>query len=192
VLKIRLQRYGRKNRPNYRVVVAEHSAPIQGKYIDLIGRFDPLIEKHGFVVDVDKIKEWIKKGAKPTNTVARLLKGQGVDGMDVYITEMKDRKVKNPKEVAEAPVVEALATEKVEESKVDVSQDKTNDSSPKGSLSDSEAKKSEDGTEENKSTDESEESSKEEEKKEESPVKEEVKEGIKEEVKEEEAKEESA
>ena len=111
MLKIRLQRSGRKKRPNYRIVVAEHSAPIQGRYVDMLGTFDPLIDKHGLVVDTDKIEEWIKKGAKPTNTVARLLKGQGVKGMEAYIIEMKDRKVKNPKEVPEKPAAEAPAAE---------------------------------------------------------------------------------
>ena len=107
MLKIRLQRSGRKNRPNYRVVVAEHTAPIQGRYIELLGSFDPLVEKHGFQADVAKIEEWIKKGAKPTNTVARLLKGQGVKGMEAFIVEMKDKAVKNPKEEPVAPVAAA-------------------------------------------------------------------------------------
>jgi len=63
VLRIRLQRSGRKNRPNYRIVVAEHTAPIKGRTIDLLGSFDPLIEKLGLVVDTAKVEEWIKKGA---------------------------------------------------------------------------------------------------------------------------------
>lgn len=117
MLKIRLQRSGRKNRPNYRIVVAEHSAPIKGRYLEMLGTFDPLVEKHGFVIDVAKVDEWIKKGAKPTNTVARLLKGQGAKGMESFIVDMKDRVVKNPKEVKEpiAPVVE----EKIEDAPVE-------------------------------------------------------------------------
>ncbi|MBN2307054.1 30S ribosomal protein S16 [Candidatus Peregrinibacteria bacterium] len=103
MLRIRLQRSGRKNRANYRVVVAEHSAPIKGRYLELLGTFDPLVEKHGLVIDTAKLEVWIKKGAKPTNTVARLLKGQGVKGMEPFIFEMKDRKVKNPKEEPEMP-----------------------------------------------------------------------------------------
>lgn len=114
MLRIRLQRSGRKKRPNYRIVVAEHSAPIKGRYIDMIGTFDPLIEKHGLVVDTAKVEEWIKKGAKPTNTVARLLKGQGSKGMEPFIIEMKDRKVKNPKEEPEKQVVAAPASEATE------------------------------------------------------------------------------
>ena len=103
MLRIRLQRSGRKNRANYRVVVAEHSAPIKGRCLELIGTFDPLVEKHGLVIDTAKVEAWIKKGAKPTNTIARLLKAQGLKGMEPFIIEMKDRKVKNPKEEPEAP-----------------------------------------------------------------------------------------
>jgi small subunit ribosomal protein S16 len=111
VLRIRLQRSGRKNRPTYRIVVAEHTAPIKGSYIDFLGSFDPLVEKHGMVVDVAKVEEWIKKGAQPTNTVARLLKGKGVKGMESFIIEMKDKAIKNPKEEAApaAPAAEAPA-----------------------------------------------------------------------------------
>lgn len=103
MLRIRLQRSGRKNRPNYRIVVAEHSAPVKGGYVDLLGTFDPLVPKHGLVVDVPKVEAWIKKGAKPTNTLARLLKGMQVKNMEPFIVEMKDRKVKNPTEEAAAP-----------------------------------------------------------------------------------------
>lgn len=116
MLRIRLQRSGRKNRPNYRVVVAEHSAPIKGRYIEMLGTFDPLVEKHGLVVDTAKVEEWIKKGAKPTNTIARLLKGQGVPGMEPFIIEMKDRKKKKeeeekPAEAPAAPVAEGAPAE---------------------------------------------------------------------------------
>lgn len=87
----------------------------------MLGTFDPLVEKHGFVADAAKIDAWIKKGAKPTNTVARLLKGQGIKGMEPFITEMKNRAVKNPKEqkapetpaaaVSSAPAPEASVAE---------------------------------------------------------------------------------
>ena len=69
----------------------------------MLGTFDPLVDKHGLVVDTAKVEEWIKKGAKPTNTVARMLKGQGIKGMENFIVEMKDRKVKNPKEEPAPP-----------------------------------------------------------------------------------------
>ncbi|MCK5604817.1 30S ribosomal protein S16, partial [Candidatus Pacearchaeota archaeon] len=103
VLKIRLQRTGRKKMPFYRVVVAEHSTAVQGGYVDQIGFYNPLVKPWSFEVDTDKALEWIKKGAKPTNTVARLLKASGAKGMERFIVEMKDRKTKNPKEKEEKP-----------------------------------------------------------------------------------------
>lgn len=109
MLKIRLQRSGRKKRANYRIVVAEHSDPIQGRYVDLVGTYDPLVEKHGLVFEEAKIKEWIKKGAQPTNTVARLLKGKGMEGVDGFIVLQPDKKVKNPKEEPEAPAPQAAS-----------------------------------------------------------------------------------
>ncbi|PIZ73496.1 30S ribosomal protein S16 [Candidatus Peregrinibacteria bacterium CG_4_10_14_0_2_um_filter_43_11] len=110
MLKIRLQRIGRKNRPTYRVVVAEHRRAVKGSFIERLGRYDPLITPKVFEIDTDKVMEWIKKGAQPSNTVARLLKGSGVEGMDAYIVPMADRKEKNPKEKA-APAASALKTE---------------------------------------------------------------------------------
>jgi len=132
VLKIRLQRLGRSKRPNYRIIVAEHTAASQGKYIDQLGSYNPLTAVDALKVDVDKVLEWIKKGAQPSNTLARLLKGSGVKGMEPYIVEMKDKKKKKEEEekpaaasveasaeaetlVEEAPVEEVSADEPVVE-----------------------------------------------------------------------------
>ena len=114
VLKIRLQRVGRSKRPNYRIVVTEHTSPAISNYIQKLGYYDPLAKENPFSIDVDAVMEWIKKGAKPSNTVARLLKGDGVKGMEAYITPMKDKKKKKevPEEQNTAP---AVAEEKAEE-----------------------------------------------------------------------------
>ena len=116
MLKIRLQRLGRKKRPNYRVVLAQSSSAVQGKFLESFGNYDPLAPKDNLSVDTEKIAAWIAKGAQPSNTVARLLKGAGVKGMESFILNMADRKVKNPKEekapatpVAETPAVEEKA-----------------------------------------------------------------------------------
>jgi small subunit ribosomal protein S16 len=159
VLRIRLQRSGRKNRANYRVVVAEHSAPIKGRYLELLGTFDPLVEKHGLVVDTAKVEEWIRKGAKPTNTIARLLKAQGMKGMEPFIIEMKDRKVKNPKEEPEAPpaaaptapVAEAPAAESVgDEGEAAPAEEKPAEEAPAEEKKEEEAPKEEEKPEEPK------------------------------------------
>lgn len=75
-LKIRLSRGGAKKRPFYRVVVADARMPRDGRFIEKIGTFDPLKAKDDasrLVLDVEKAKAWIAKGAQPTDRVARLL-----------------------------------------------------------------------------------------------------------------------
>jgi small subunit ribosomal protein S16 len=79
-LKIRLARGGAKKRPFYRVVVADSRAPRDGRYIEKLGTFDPLKPKDAAdraVIDAEKAKSWIAKGAQPTDRVARLLDSVG-------------------------------------------------------------------------------------------------------------------
>lgn len=102
MLKIRLKRIGRKNTPFFAVVVAEHSVSAKGKIVEQLGHYNPVIKPWSFEADTEKVLAWIKKGAKPSNTVARLLKAAGVKDMDRFIIEMKDRKKKKSAE-ATAP-----------------------------------------------------------------------------------------
>lgn len=73
-LKIKLTRIGRKNDPKYRIVIAEARSKRDGKYVDNIGFYDPVPEKHVLNVDKAKLKDWISKGAKFTKGTERLLK----------------------------------------------------------------------------------------------------------------------
>ena len=80
-LKIRLSRGGAKKRPYYRVVVADSRMPRDGRFIERLGIFDPLKAKSAegrIVLDHEKAKAWMAKGAQPTERVARLLDGLGV------------------------------------------------------------------------------------------------------------------
>lgn len=80
-LKIRLARGGSKKRPVYRVVVADARSPRDGRFIEKLGSYSPLLPSDSgqrFVVDLEKAAEWIKKGAKPTDRVARFLAAQGL------------------------------------------------------------------------------------------------------------------
>jgi small subunit ribosomal protein S16 len=80
-LKIRLSRGGAKKRPFYRVVVADSRMPRDGRFIERLGIFDPLKAKDAegrIVLDEEKAKGWIEKGAQPTDRVARLLDALGV------------------------------------------------------------------------------------------------------------------
>lgn len=100
MLRIRLSRTGRKNYPSYRIVVAEHARPVKGKFIEIVGHYIPIRDPKVLEFDQDKIREWIKKGAKPTDTVASLLKNAGMTGLEQYI-EPRDKKKKKKKEAAE-------------------------------------------------------------------------------------------
>ncbi|MBN1258736.1 30S ribosomal protein S16 [Candidatus Peregrinibacteria bacterium] len=109
MLKIRLQRIGREGRPVYRIVVAEHTAAAKGKYIALLGRYDPLVTPKVFELDPQAVETWVKKGAKPSSTIARILKGKGVKGMEAFIDDMPSRKKKKEPEVKPATAVAAPA-----------------------------------------------------------------------------------
>ena len=74
MLKIRLRRIGAKKAPFYRVVVAESHYARDGRFIEEIGTYNPLVEPAEVKIDLEKANEWIKKGAQPTDTVKVLLK----------------------------------------------------------------------------------------------------------------------
>ena len=85
-LKIRLSRAGSKKRPVYRVVVADSRSPRDGRFIEKVGLYNPLLQKDNkdrIQLNLDSIKEWISKGAKPTDKVARFLGEAGVIPMPV-------------------------------------------------------------------------------------------------------------
>ncbi len=79
--KIRLSRGGAKKRPYYYIVVAHTASPRDGRYIEQIGTFDPMLKKDNperVKLDVERAKHWIKVGAQPTDRVARFLDTAGV------------------------------------------------------------------------------------------------------------------
>ena len=73
-VKIRLARHGAKKRPYYRIVVANSRCPRDGKFIEEVGRYNPCTEPAMVQFDMDKVEQWIKNGAQPTDTVASLIK----------------------------------------------------------------------------------------------------------------------
>ena len=81
-VKIRLARHGAKKAPYYRVIVADARAKRDGRFIEEVGRYNPCTDPTYINLDLEKIDEWIKRGAQPTEPVDRLLKiareqGQG-------------------------------------------------------------------------------------------------------------------
>ncbi|SHH25313.1 small subunit ribosomal protein S16 [Anaerosphaera aminiphila DSM 21120] len=95
-VKIRLRRMGAKKNPFYRIVVADSRSPRDGKFIEEIGYYDPLTEPKKVVVDSEKVSNWIKNGAKPTDTVDRLFRENSVyEAEKETAEETKTEDVKN-------------------------------------------------------------------------------------------------
>jgi small subunit ribosomal protein S16 len=77
-VKLRLTRIGSKKNPIYRVVAADTRSPRDGKFIEIVGRYNPQQEPSLIEFDEDKVRAWLGKGAQPTEPVARLLKAKGI------------------------------------------------------------------------------------------------------------------
>ena len=73
MVKIRLRRVGAKKRPSYRLVVADARAPRDGAFISIIGHYDPLTDPETIVIKEEEALKWLRQGAQPTATAARLL-----------------------------------------------------------------------------------------------------------------------
>jgi small subunit ribosomal protein S16 len=76
-VKIRLARHGAKKRPFYRIVAADSEAPRDGKFLETLGTYNPLLEKEEVSLKTERVKYWMEKGATPTVTVKNILKKQG-------------------------------------------------------------------------------------------------------------------
>ena len=73
-VKLRLTRIGAKKNPYYRVVVADSRFPRDGRFIEILGTYNPMVEPAEIKIDAEKAQKWIKNGAQPTDTVRGLLK----------------------------------------------------------------------------------------------------------------------
>jgi len=76
-VKLRLMRMGKKKQPTYRLVAADSRSPRDGRFIEIVGTYQPRLDPSGLTVDNDKAVKWLKEGAQPTETVERLLKISG-------------------------------------------------------------------------------------------------------------------
>ena len=77
-VRIRLSRMGSKKRPFYRIVVADSRAPRDGRFVEVIGTYNPRTEPVEVQVDSERLQAWLTKGAEPTDTVRSLLKQKGL------------------------------------------------------------------------------------------------------------------
>ena len=78
MVKIRLKRMGAKKAPFYRIIVADSRSPRDGRFIEELGVYNPLTNPAEIKVDAERVQQWIKNGAQPTDTVRGLLKKAGV------------------------------------------------------------------------------------------------------------------
>ena len=76
-VKLRLMRMGKKKQPTYRVVAADSRSPRNGRFIEIIGTYEPRLEPSGLRIDNVRAVDWLRKGAKPTDRVETLLKLSG-------------------------------------------------------------------------------------------------------------------
>lgn len=76
-VRIRLARHGAKKRPFYRIVVADNESPRDGKFLEIVGTYNPLQDPAEVLLKGERVKHWIDQGAIPTNTVKSLLKKEG-------------------------------------------------------------------------------------------------------------------
>jgi small subunit ribosomal protein S16 len=115
MLRIRLRRVGKKKQPSYRIVVADVRAPRDGAIVEQVGHYNPLTDPPTIVVNADKVKHWMGVGAKPSDTVVRLLQREGIlDKSAVPKAPAAAVAVAEPEAVVEEPeaaVVEAEVEE---------------------------------------------------------------------------------
>ncbi|WP_144743014.1 30S ribosomal protein S16 [Enorma burkinafasonensis] len=113
-VKIRLARHGSKKRPYYRIVVANSRSPRDGRFIEEVGRYNPLTSPKTISLDLEKIAEWQAKGAQPTDAVKALMKA-AEEGPKTE-TEVKKSKKQLAKEAEAAKAAaEVEAAESTEE-----------------------------------------------------------------------------
>lgn len=113
-VKLRLVRMGKTKQPTYRIVAADSRAPRNGKFIELLGTYQPRLEPSALRVDADKVNKWLATGAQPTERVQKILVAEGVlTGEGVTATaagkKMAKRKPKESKKIIEAREAEAQA-----------------------------------------------------------------------------------
>jgi small subunit ribosomal protein S16 len=76
-VKLRLMRMGKKKQPTYRIVAADSRSPRNGRFIEILGTYEPRAEPSGIRIEDDKVLDWLRKGARPTERVEKLLRATG-------------------------------------------------------------------------------------------------------------------
>ena len=77
-VRIRLTRVGARNNPIWRVVAADKRSPRDGRFLEVLGHYNPQTDPSTIEIDEERVRSWLSRGAQPTNTVKRLLKAKGI------------------------------------------------------------------------------------------------------------------
>ncbi|MEO6526713.1 MAG: 30S ribosomal protein S16 [Gemmatimonadaceae bacterium] len=104
-VKIRLRRVGRKKSPMYRIVVADSKSPRDGKFLEIVGQYQPRTGDKAINLDTDRVNYWLNVGAQPTDTVRSLLRKAGV------LKQRHESRLASKLQAAAVPVSEAKADE---------------------------------------------------------------------------------
>jgi len=116
MVKIRLTRVGAKGQPQYRIIAADSRAPRDGAFLEILGHYNPLTNPETVTINKEKTMQWINTGARPTETVERLLASAGIieKKVKVYAAKPKvkeEAKAKTEKKPAEAAKAESGTAE---------------------------------------------------------------------------------
>jgi len=109
LLRIRLSRTGKTRQESFRIVVAPHTNAVKGKCLELLGHYVAATDPKKFDVQKDRVEYWISKGAKPSESVAVLLKKHGFANMDQYIPVRAKTQRPKKKDAGKAPVAPKAA-----------------------------------------------------------------------------------
>lgn len=109
MLRIRFSRTGKVGQPSFRIVVAENSAPIKGRYLEIVGNYMPARNPKIVSLKKDRIEYWISKGAVPTDSAAALFKKDGMANMERFISPRIQKRKKKGEEEAAKPSAPAAA-----------------------------------------------------------------------------------
>ena len=90
MLRMRLRRTGARKQPRYRVVIAEARTPRDGAFVDILGFYDPLTEPATVRIDQDRARDWIQKGAQPSDAVERILRRAGIELRQPAVTAVPE------------------------------------------------------------------------------------------------------
>ena len=109
MLRIRFSRTGKVGQPSFRIVLTERTSPAKGKSIEILGNYLPARTQKAITLKKERILHWIKMGAIPTDSVASLLKKEGMENMDRYLEPRNKKHKKKGEEAAVQPAAPAAA-----------------------------------------------------------------------------------